>query len=112
MFKTDYIMAGKLGQGVAELYWYFRAPGGTDRARSFNREILRPRQAEFFLTANTWTRVWFWLQDIGQPVSYSACGPPTKTAPRCSFTTESPWSLLQTVSISSGSNTTLRRKMR
>lgn len=70
VLKTDYANAAQ--SGVAELY--VAAGGGTQwygpGTYTVRQEVLEPSLAKFFIAANTWTRVWVWLQDIGQPVSY------------------------------------------
>jgi hypothetical protein len=69
--KTEYINAAQAGQGVAEIYTYmvgttYHGPGTTLGPQS----SIQPRTGSFFINANTWTRVWIFVEDIGQALSY------------------------------------------
>lgn len=69
--KTDYQNAWNAGSGVAE--FYLSAPSakslgpGSTRGES---EIVLPRLNQFYIKPNTWTRAWFFMEDIGKSVSY------------------------------------------
>lgn len=71
VFKTDYRNArstpgfvAELSLGAQQASWL--GPGTTLGAQ----EILQPRLATFFLRPDTWTRVWFFLEEIGRSLSF------------------------------------------
>jgi hypothetical protein len=69
--RTEYVNAAQAKRGVAEFQAYmvgptYLAPGTTMGAQS----SILPVAGTFFIEANTWTRVWVFLQDIDKPVSY------------------------------------------
>ena len=69
-FKTDYRNATKAASGVAELFMSMQSRQwlgpGTTRG---GQEILEPRLGKFYIQPDTWTRVAFFVDGIGQPVS-------------------------------------------
>lgn len=67
--KTDYQRATNQKAGLAEFYMSVPSnkyiPPGTVRG---GREIPEPRVGEFFIQANTWTRAWWMVEDLGQAI--------------------------------------------
>ena len=69
--KTDYARAANRGTGVAEVIMTVPsraiiAPGATRG----EREIPLPKLGTFFMDANTWTRVWWLIEDLDKPVCH------------------------------------------
>jgi hypothetical protein len=70
-WKTDYQNAAHDRNGVAELFMSTQGqrwlgPGTTQGSQ----EILIPRLAQFFIQPNTWTRLMFYVEGVGDPVAY------------------------------------------
>ena len=67
--KTDYRQGAQAGK-LAEMY--VTVPGkkfvgpGSER----DGETLLPRLSEFYFEANTWVRVWMYVEGLGQPLAY------------------------------------------
>jgi PKD repeat protein len=69
-FKTDYKNAADAGQGVGEIFFSIPSPiypvPGQSSNDTIGQEILSPRTARFFFTANTLTRYWVLFENFGQ----------------------------------------------
>jgi hypothetical protein len=69
--KTDYQRATNRGTGIGEVIMTvpskaMLAPGATRG----EREIPQPKLDTFFMEANTWTRVWWLIEDLDKPVCH------------------------------------------
>jgi hypothetical protein len=71
--KTDYQSAAATARrprrGLAEFYVSSQSRDWLGAGTFREGELLQPRKAEFFIEADTWTRVFFLLERIGQPES-------------------------------------------
>jgi hypothetical protein len=71
--KVDYQSAAATARrprrGLAEFYMSSQSRDWLGQGTSRDGELLLPRKAEFFIQADTWTRVFFLLEKIGEPES-------------------------------------------